>query len=225
MELIDIIHKSLPQIQCGRCDTPGCYQYANDIANGAPHDRCVPGGAKTLDKLNVILDKRIDNVDIQFGPTIQEQKVKIIEDDCIGCKKCIGAYPVDAIVGSTNLMHSVIDDICTGCELCIEPCPVDCIEIVELSSLEAKSPRDNSQYYFDLKESLKTTAKRKKLANNSPENLNISDEINLKIANRKIDKSAALNKMQSNIVKEDLIKLHEFNPNDVSNFIKDKNDS
>ena len=31
--------------------------------------------------------------------------------------------------------------------------------------------------------------------------------------------------MQSNIVKEDLIKLHEFNPNDVSNFIKDKNDS
>jgi electron transport complex protein RnfB len=185
----------------------------------------VPGGAKTLDKLNVILDKRIDNVDIQFGPTIQEQKVKIIEDDCIGCKKCIRACPVDAIVGATNLMHSVIDDICTGCELCIEPCPVDCIEIVELSSLEAKSPRDNSQYYFDLKESLKTTAKRKKLANNSPENLNISDEINLKIANRKIDKSAALNKMQSNIVKEDLIKLHEFNPNDVSNFIKDKNDS
>ena len=225
MELIDIIHKSLPQIQCGRCDTPGCYQYANDIANGAPHDRCVPGGAKTLDKLNVILDKSIDNVDIQFGPTIQEQKVKIIEDDCIGCKKCIVACPVDAIVGATNLMHSVIDDICTGCELCIEPCPVDCIEIVELSSLEAKSPRDNSQYYFDLKESLKTTAKRKKLANNSPENLNISDEINLKIANRKIDKSAALNKMQSNIVKEDLIKLHEFNPNDVSNFIKDKNDS
>ena len=119
MELIDIIHKSLPQIQCGRCDTPGCYQYANDIANGAPHDRCVPGGAKTLDKLNVILDKSIDNVDIQFGPTIQEQKVKIIEDDCIGCKKCIGACPIDAIVGATNLMHSVIDDICTGCELCI----------------------------------------------------------------------------------------------------------
>ena len=225
MELIDIIHKSLPQIQCGRCDTPGCYQYANDIANGAPHDRCVPGGAKTLDKLNVILDKRIDNVDIQFGPTIQEQKVKIIEDDCIGCKKCIGACPVDAIVGATNLMHSVIDDICTGCELCIEPCPVDCIEIVESSSSEAKGPRDNSQYYFDLKESLNTNAKREKLVNNSPENLNISDEINIRIANRKVDKLAALNKMQSTIAKEDLIKLHEFNPEDASNFIEDKDDS
>ena len=56
MELIDIIHKTLPQIQCGRCETPGCYQYANDIANGAPHDRCVPGGAETLDKLNIILN-------------------------------------------------------------------------------------------------------------------------------------------------------------------------
>lgn len=225
MELIDIIHKTLPQIQCGRCETPGCYQYANDIAKGAPHDRCVPGGAETLDKLNNILDKQINNVDLKFGPSIQKQKVKIIEDDCIGCKKCIGACPVDAIVGATNLMHSVIDDICTGCELCIEPCPVDCIEIVESSSSEAKGPRDNSQYYFDLKESLNTNAKREKLVNKSPENLNISDEINIRIANRKVDKLAALNKMQSTIAKEDLIKLHEFNPEDASNFIEDKNDS
>ena len=225
MELIDIIHKTLPQIQCGRCETPGCYQYANDIAKGAPHDRCVPGGAETLDKLNNILDKQINNVDLKFGPSIQKQKVKIIEDDCIGCKKCIGACPVDAIVGATNLMHSVIDDICTGCELCIEPCPVDCIEIVESSSSEVKGPRDNSQYYFDLKESLNTNAKREKLVNKSPENLNISDEINIRIANRKVDKLAALNKMQSTIAKDDLIKLHEFNPEDASNFIEDKNDS
>jgi RnfABCDGE-type electron transport complex B subunit len=225
LELIDIIHKTLPQIQCGRCETPGCYQYANDIAKGAPHDRCVPGGAETLDKLNNILDKQINNVDLKFGPSIQKQKVKIIEDDCIGCKKCIGACPVDAIVGATNLMHSVIDDICTGCELCIEPCPVDCIEIVESSSSEVKGPRDNSQYYFDLKESLNTNAKREKLVNKSPENLNISDEINIRIANRKVDKLAALNKMQSTIAKEDLIKLHEFNPEDASNFIEDKNDS
>ena len=225
MELIDAIHKTLPQIQCGRCDTPGCYQYAKDIAEGAPHDRCVPGGSKTLNKLNMILDKDLDEVDPAYGPSIKNQKVKIIEDDCIGCKKCIEACPVDAIVGATNLMHSVIDDICTGCELCIEPCPVDCIEIIEKSASETAEQRENSQYFFDLKESLQTHEKRKKLANNSPENISISDEINLRIQNRKIDKTVALNKMQSTIIKDDLVKLHEFNQNDVTAFLKDKNDS
>ena len=122
-------------------------------------------------------------------------------------------------------MHSVIDDICTGCELCIEPCPVDCIEIIEKSASETAEQRENSQYFFDLKESLQTHEKRKKLANNSPENISISDEINLRIQNRKIDKTAALNKMQSTIIKDDLVKLHEFNPNDVTAFLKDKNDS
>ena len=31
--------------------------------------------------------------------------------------------------------------------------------------------------------------------------------------------------MQSTIIKDDLVKLHEFNPNDVTAFLKDKNDS
>ena len=44
MDLVKLIHDELPQIQCGRCDTPGCYQYAEQIASGVVHDRCVPGG-------------------------------------------------------------------------------------------------------------------------------------------------------------------------------------
>ena len=215
----------LPQIQCGRCDTPGCNQYAEAIINGAPHDRCVPGGQETLNALNKLLGSNLPNVNLDYGPTINAQKVRIIEEECIGCKKCITACPVDAIMGATNLMHSIIDDICTGCELCIEPCPVDCIEIIEKSASETVEQRENSQYFFDLKESLQTHEKRKKLANNSPENISISDEINLRIRNRKIDKTAALNKMQSTIIKDDLVKLHEFNPNDVTAFLKDKNDS
>ena len=183
MELINLIHKELPQIQCGRCDTPGCMQYAQAIVDGDPHDRCVPGGQETLDKLNSILDKKISKVDLDYGPTINNQKVSIVESECIGCKKCIDACPVDAIVGSANMMHSIIDDLCTGCELCIEPCPVDCIEIVSVSNDEIKAPRDISQSAYDIKESLSNN-KRSKIKNFSDINLNIIRSIFNEITNQ-----------------------------------------
>lgn len=54
----------------------------------------------------------------------------IRESECIGCTKCIQACPVDAIIGSVKLMHTVISNACIGCELCVPPCPVDCIDIL-----------------------------------------------------------------------------------------------
>jgi electron transport complex protein RnfB len=48
---------------------------------------------------------------------------------CIGCTLCIKACPVDAIVGTNKLMHTVVESLCTGCELCLPVCPVDCIEL------------------------------------------------------------------------------------------------
>ena len=57
----------------------------------------------------------------------------IREAECIGCTKCIQACPVDAIIGSAKLMHTVITDACNGCELCVAPCPVDCIDMIVLS--------------------------------------------------------------------------------------------
>ena len=62
---------------------------------------------------------------MDFGPGIGNQNAFIIEEACIGCKKCIDACHVDAIHGASNLMHCVIDDLCTACELCVPPCPVD----------------------------------------------------------------------------------------------------
>src|SRR5690606_40716435 len=67
---------------------------------------------------------------IQSDGRPQRMKAIIREDECIGCTKCISACPVDAIIGSGKLMHSILTDLCTGCELCIPPCPVDCIDLV-----------------------------------------------------------------------------------------------
>ncbi len=52
--------------------------------------------------------------------------------DCIGCTKCLDACPTDAIIGATQLLHSVITEDCIGCERCVPVCPVDCIDLIPM---------------------------------------------------------------------------------------------
>lgn len=54
----------------------------------------------------------------------------IDEGRCIGCTLCIDACPVDAVIGASQLMHTVVEPWCIGCELCVAPCPIDCIRMV-----------------------------------------------------------------------------------------------
>lgn len=130
--LANKIDKVLPQTQCRLCQHPSCLDYANAISNGKDTiDKCHPGGVKTLEKLaeltNTTSQQFINKVATQYKePSI----VKIDEDKCIGCTKCITACPVDAIIGSAKKMHSIITNICSGCDLCIPACPVDCIETI-----------------------------------------------------------------------------------------------
>jgi H+/Na+-translocating ferredoxin:NAD+ oxidoreductase subunit B len=124
------INELLPQSQCGQCGFPGCGPYAEAIANGtAEINTCPPGGESTMISIAQIMG--IDPV--PMGAEGEESALPtvalIIEKDCIGCTVCIKACPVDAIIGSTRLMHTVIIDECTGCQACVEPCPVDCIEM------------------------------------------------------------------------------------------------
>jgi len=196
--LIELINAELPQYQCGRCNTPGCRPYAKEIVNGTPHNRCVPGGQETLNKISLILNSKPLALDIAYGPELKPQIANIIEEDCIGCKKCIDACPVDAISGAANLMHKVIDDLCTGCELCIEPCPVDCIELVEVNDDQSLIARDQSEYFFNLKIELDQRRQKKSKMNKSIlENIDIANSINQKLKNRSIDKSASLKKLQA----------------------------
>jgi electron transport complex protein RnfB len=126
------IDDCLPQTQCARCGYPDCRAYADAIAAGdAGIDRCPPGGRGTLSALATVTglpepERLADDVE-SIGPL---RIAHIVEEECIGCRKCIAACPVDAIVGTGKMMHTVVAPLCTGCELCLPPCPVDCIALV-----------------------------------------------------------------------------------------------
>lgn len=137
ISLVQSIDALLPQTQCGLCGhRDGCLPYAQSIAEGEDANKCVPGGQPVADALAALLNRSKLPAEesvwpIQADGRPQRMKAIIREDECIGCTKCISACPVDAIIGSGKLMHTVLTDLCTGCELCIPPCPVDCIDLVE----------------------------------------------------------------------------------------------
>lgn len=56
----------------------------------------------------------------------------IREADCIGCTKCLAVCPTDAIVGASQMLHTVIEEDCIGCERCVPACPVDCITLLSM---------------------------------------------------------------------------------------------
>lgn len=126
--LIDQINALLPQTQCGQCSFQGCLPYAEAIASGAADiNQCPPGGDQGISDLADLLGVPSKPLNTEFGQHKPASVAFIIEDDCIGCVKCIAACPVDAILGAAKFMHTVIASECTGCELCVAPCPVDCI--------------------------------------------------------------------------------------------------
>ncbi|WP_312319133.1 RnfABCDGE type electron transport complex subunit B [Acinetobacter variabilis] len=137
ISLVQSIDALLPQTQCGLCGhRDGCLPYAQSIAEGEDANKCVPSGQPVADALAALLNRSKLPAEesvwpIQADGRPQRMKAIIREDECIGCTKCISVCPVDAIIGSGKLMHTVLTDLCTGCELCIPPCPVDCIDLVE----------------------------------------------------------------------------------------------
>lgn len=146
--LINLIDASLPQWQCGQCGTPGCMPYAEAIAAGEAINLCIPGGepmVKILAELTQrpILPVALGPFPLQSDGRPQAIRAVIRADECIGCTKCIDACPVDAIMGTGKMMHTILTDLCTGCELCIPPCPVDCIDIVTVEPLQTEF---NAQY-------------------------------------------------------------------------------
>ena len=129
--LAEKLDAALPQTQCTRCGYPRCEAYARALAHGeADINQCPPGGDATIRLLARQLGAAPKPLNPTFGAHEPRRLAVIDETRCIGCRKCIDACPVDAIVGARKWMHTVIAAQCSGCELCLPPCPVDCIYMV-----------------------------------------------------------------------------------------------
>jgi len=133
-ELAQQVLAALPQTQCTRCGYPDCAAYAQALADGeAGINQCPPGGAEGVARLAALTGQSVKPLNPDNGVEAPRRMMFIDEDWCIGCTLCIKACPVDAIVGSNKLMHTVIEAYCNGCALCLPVCPVDCI-LVENAS-------------------------------------------------------------------------------------------
>ena len=133
---VEWIDDVLPQTQCGRCGFSGCRPYAEAISQGhADINQCPPGRVTGIRALGRLLGRVPKPMNPEHGKLVPP-KVVIDEAACIGCTLCIQACPVDAIVGTSKLMHTIIESECTGCKLCLPPCPVDCIDVIEREPVE-----------------------------------------------------------------------------------------
>lgn len=149
MATVNEIDALLPQTQCGECNYKGCRPYAEALVQGQIGiDRCPPGGVATLKTLGVAL-----SIDPKPYLRTMDERTRlpsiavISEAECIGCTKCITACPVDAILGSGKMLHSVIAHECTGCGLCVEPCPVDCIDMVPIAEPDYDKDRARTRFH------------------------------------------------------------------------------
>ena len=128
--LFDRLNAALPQTQCTRCAYADCAAYAQAIASGeAAINQCPPGGAEGIERLSLIMGLPAQPLNPSHGIEAPRAVAIIDEAWCLGCTLCIKACPVDAIMGSNKVMHTVIEPYCTGCELCVPVCPVDCISL------------------------------------------------------------------------------------------------
>lgn len=128
---IHAIDRRLPQTQCESCGHRGCLAYARAVTEGrAEINQCPPGGQPTIDAVANLLGRDSMPPDAARTSPPLAQTARVREADCIGCKLCIAACPVDCILGAEKMMHAVIEKECSGCELCLPACPADCIEMI-----------------------------------------------------------------------------------------------
>lgn len=129
--VVEKVDEISPQSQRSQCGYPGCRPYAEAIScNSEKINRCVPGGEAVMPKITGLLNVEPQPLSGEAQELTPARMVMVTdEDNCISYTKCIQVCPVDTIIGTTRVMHTVISDLCTGRNLCVDSCPTHCISL------------------------------------------------------------------------------------------------
>lgn len=156
-ERIGLVREALPGANCGACGYAGCDDYAKAIVEGAPTNKCVPGGAGCAAAVSAVMGveagavvKRKAIVACQGSYDHTEDKYRYegiescsacnalytgratCEYGCLGYGDCVRACMFDAIHVSNGLAR-VNPEKCTGCGACEQACPKRIILVREES--------------------------------------------------------------------------------------------
>lgn len=146
-ERIGLVAAALPGANCGACGYAGCADYAKAIVEGAPTNKCVPGGAAVSAAAAQIMGveagdvvKRMAIVACQgsYDHTEDKYEYEGIEScsacvalyngratcgyGCLGYGDCVHTCKFDAIHVENGLAR-VNPVKCTGCGMCEQACP------------------------------------------------------------------------------------------------------
>ena len=144
----------LPSANCGACGYAGCADYAKAIVeNGAPVNKCVPGGAKAAEEVAKVMGVEAGatasqkaTVRCQGKPGVCTQNFdyqgvtscaaanalyggpKACAFGCLGLGDCVKACKFDAIHVVDGIAKVDVEK-CTGCGACADACPKSVIEM------------------------------------------------------------------------------------------------
>lgn len=154
-ERIENVRNVLPGLNCGVCGYSGCDGYAKAIVeDGAPTNKCVPGGDGGAKKISEILGTAFEDVTEQVAYVSCNGKVPNVtadsyiyqgEQSCAACNMyyqgkgtcdygCIGLG--DCVKQCNYGAISIVDEVavidtskCKGCTMCVAACPKHLIHV------------------------------------------------------------------------------------------------
>ena len=163
---IDLVTEALPGVNCGGCGYSGCRALAEAIVSSTSFEGlyCPVGGAETMGKVAIILDRQ---------PVAVEPKVAVLRcqgspDNCVrtsfydgatncrvahalyggttgchygclGCGDCVIACKFDAMyMDPVTQLPVIIDEKCVSCGACVKACPRNLIELRKRNKKDRK---------------------------------------------------------------------------------------